>query len=156
MCFNQLRIGGLRAALSGGNPAILQNLPTSSWASVVKFREFLSARGDVLKLFVPHRAVVIVRVLIGIWTLVNSFLNQRLNRHPVSHPTGSRFTRYYVACFGPAPACPPALGRHSSASPLGLANSAAPRRMRMPCNYVKKKESKEGTGAGFPGAGAQG
>ena len=84
--FNQLRIGDLRTALSEGNPAILQNLPACTKGSVAEFREFfaLTPAVDVLKLFVPHKADAIVRILNGIEALAD--FNQRLGRHLASQP----------------------------------------------------------------------
>ena len=84
--FNQLRIGDLRAALSEGDPKILHNLPVSTKGSVEEFRQFfaLTPAVDVLKLFVPHKADAIVRILNGIESLAD--FNQRLGRHLASHP----------------------------------------------------------------------
>ena len=83
--FNQLRIGDLRAALTEGDPKILHNLPASTKGSVADFREFfaLTPAVDVLKLFVPHKADAIVRILNGIESLAD--FNQRLGRHLASH-----------------------------------------------------------------------
>ena len=84
--FNQLRIGDLRAALTEGDPKTLHNIPTSTKGSVAEFREFfaLTPAIDVLKLFVPHKADAIVRILNGIESLAD--FNQRLGRHLASHP----------------------------------------------------------------------
>ena len=74
---NQLRIGDLRAALTEGDPKILHNLPVSTKGSVADFQEFfaLTPAVDVLKLFVPHKAEAIVRILNGIQSLAH--FNQR-------------------------------------------------------------------------------
>ena len=84
--WNQLRIGDLRAALTEGDPAVLRNLPANTKSSVAEFREFftLTPVVDVLKLFVPHKADAIVRILNGIESLAD--FNQRLGRHLASHP----------------------------------------------------------------------
>ena len=84
--WNQLRIGDLRAAVTEGDPAILRNLPSNTKASVTQFREFFSLAPavDVLKLFVPHKADAIIKIMNGIESLAD--FNQRLNRHLASHP----------------------------------------------------------------------
>ena len=71
--FNQLRIGDLRAAFTEGDTAIFRNLPLSTKSSVAEFREFfaLTPAIDVLKLFVPHKADAVVRILMGIESLAD-------------------------------------------------------------------------------------
>ena len=79
--FNQLRIADLRTALMEGDPSVLGNLPTSTKGTVAQFREFfaLTPASDVLKLFVPHKAEAIARILEGIEALAD--FNQRLGQH---------------------------------------------------------------------------
>ena len=83
--FNQLRIGDLRTALSEGDSTILGNLPANTKATVAQFREFfaLTPAIDVLKLFVPHKAEALARILGGIESLAD--FNQRLCRHLAAH-----------------------------------------------------------------------
>ena len=84
--YNQLRIGDLRASLTEGDPSVFSNIPTSAQGSVAQFRELfaLTPAIDVLKLFMPRKAVAIVRILNGIASLAD--FNQRLGRHLASQP----------------------------------------------------------------------
>ena len=83
--FTQLRIGDLRTALLEGDASIFQKLPVDTSASVKDFRDFFAQAPivDVLRLFVPEKAEVVMRILEGIESLTD--FNLRLCSHLASH-----------------------------------------------------------------------
>ena len=72
-------------ALTEGDSSILSSLPADTKGSVAQFREFfaLTPAIDILKLFVPHKAEALARILEGIESLAD--FNQRLCRHLAAH-----------------------------------------------------------------------
>ena len=84
--FNQLRIGDLRSALIAGDSSVFKDIPATTPGTVASFREFfaLAPAIDILKLFAPHKATALVKILNGIISLAD--FNQRLGCHLASQP----------------------------------------------------------------------
>ena len=83
---NQLRLGDLRATLSGGDAAALSHIPQDFRATVAEFRNKLSLASPchILKLFAPEKWDAISNILNGIEALAD--FNQRLAGHLALQP----------------------------------------------------------------------